>query len=201
MKIYLYPTIRMKNRWIYRTIGEVMDNIGNEYKKMQLFEKMCSVYGEDIKRFIYALTRNDPLASEEIFQNAMVGALEDLYYLRDNDKMKAWLFAIAKAESKRYYAEKQNKNTYEHFLFVETELECYSYLFDFTESIEDKEYIQVLIECLKGAEKQLCVLYYYYGLTLKEIASILDLNYNTVRSMHFRGMAKLRKRLIEFERS
>lgn len=184
---------------MYRTIGEVMVNIRNKYNRIQLFEKICFVYGADIKRFIHALTRNDFLASEEIFQNSMVGALEDLYYLRDNNKMKAWIFAIAKAESKRYYAKKQEKNTHECRKFVETESECNLHLFDFTESIEDKEYIQVLIECLRGAEKQICVLHYYYGLTLKEIALTLDLNYNTIRSMHIRGMAKLRKRLIEFE--
>jgi RNA polymerase sigma-70 factor (ECF subfamily) len=181
--------------------GGVMGDIGNKHKKMQLFEKICAVYGEEIKRFIYALTRNDPFASEEIFQNAMVGALKDLYYLRDSSKMKAWILAIAKAESKRYYAEKQKKNNYEYYMFLETDLNQNAHMYDFTKSIEDRDYIKALIECLKGAEKQLCILYYYYGLTFKEIASILGLNYNTIRSLHFRGIAKLRKKLVEFGRS
>ena len=89
------------------------------------------------KRF-YALTRNDPFASEEIFQNAMVGALKDLYYLRDSSKMKAWILAIAKAESKRYYAEKQKKNNYEYYMFLETDLNQNAHMYDFTKSIEDR---------------------------------------------------------------
>lgn len=115
-----------------------MGDIGNKYKKMKLFEKIYAVYEDEIKRFIYALTRNDPFDSEEIFQNAMVGALKDLYCLRDNSKMKAWIFAIAKAESKRYYAEKQKKNNYEYYMTVETDFIQYAHMYDFTKSIETK---------------------------------------------------------------
>ena len=176
-----------------------MNSIRNEYQKMQLFERVCAIYGNDLQRFIYTLTRNDQFATEEIFQNTMVGALKGLYYLRDNDKMKAWIFAIAKAESKRYYAANRKENTYEYCMIDEEEPAGFAYLFDFTKSIEDREYVQALINCLTGEEQQLCILRYYYDLSLKEIAEILNLNYNTIRSMHFRGMAKMRKKLAAGE--
>jgi RNA polymerase sigma factor (sigma-70 family) len=44
-------------------------------------------------------------------------------------------------------------------------------------------------------EQQLCILHYYYDLPLKEISEILSVNYNTLRSMHMRGIAKLRKQM------
>jgi RNA polymerase sigma factor (sigma-70 family) len=69
------------------------------------------------------------------------------------------------------------------------------YMMDFTKSVEDRECVIDLIHSLSEEEQQLYILHYYYDLPLKEIAEILNVNYNTVRSMHMRGMVKLRKRL------
>lgn len=176
-----------------------MRNIRRVYQRMQLFERICMAYSEDLQKFIYALTRKDQFAMEEIFQNTMVGALKGLPYLRDNKKMRAWIFAIARAEAKRYYAASLSENSYGQDKTIEVKSDRPEHLFDFTKSIEEKEFINALIESLSDEEGQLCVLHYYYDFSLKEISEILNVNYNTIRSMHIRGMGKLRKRLTDGE--
>lgn len=166
-----------------------------EFQKKQLFEKVCMIYSRDLQKFIYTLTRKDLFAMEEIYQNTMLGALLGLDYLRDSSKMKSWIFSIAKAESKRYYAAGKAGNSGDGVIAAEEDPFGFEAMMDFTKSIEDKEYVKDLINGLSDEEQQLYVLHYYYDLPLKEISEILNVNYNTVRSMHMRGMIKMRKQL------
>ncbi len=161
---------------------------------MQVFEQVCLIYESELQRFIFTLTRKDPFAMEEIYQNTMLGALKGLCYLKNTDKMKSWLFSIAKAESKRYYAANKSPD-YDFCRTAEEENAGMEYMVDFTKSIVEKEYVKDLITGLTEEEQQLCILHYYYDLPLKEISEILSVNYNTLRSMHMRGIAKLRKQM------
>jgi len=171
-----------------------MKNIKIEYKNMQIFEKVCLIHSKDLQRFIYTLTRRDRFAMEEIYQNTMLGALKGLNYLRDSSRMKAWIFAIAKAEARRYYAAGKPEN-FDGCTAAEEGTAGLDYMLDFTKSIEDKEYVRDLLLGLSDGEQQLYILHYYYDLQLKEISEILNVNYSTVRSMHTRGMSKMRKQL------
>jgi RNA polymerase sigma-70 factor (ECF subfamily) len=171
-----------------------MSNVTNERQRMQQFEKVCLIHNKELQRFIYMLTRRDRFAMEEIYQNTMLGALKGLEYLRDSSKMKAWIFSIAKAEARRYYASKQSN--FDHDAVAEDESADFVYLLDFTKTVEDKDYLKALITGLTAFEQQLYILHYYYDLPLKEISVILNANYNTVRAMHLRGMAKMRRQLV-----
>lgn len=162
---------------------------------MQVFENVCMIYGRDLQKFIYTLTRKDPFAMEEIYQNTMLGALKGLKYLRDSSKMRSWIFSIARAESKRYYDSDRPENRCECFSSAGEDLFGFLPVIDFTKSVEDKEAVKDLMYSLSEEEQQLFILHYYYDLPLKEISEMMHANYNTVRSMHMRGMSKLRKRL------
>lgn len=174
-----------------------MNSVIKECHRMQQFEKVCIIYNKELQRFIYTLTRKDQFAMEEIYQNTMLGALKGLNYLRDSSKMKSWIFSIAKAESKRYYAANKPAN-YEYGSVAEEDSAGFENLFDFTKSIEDREYVRDLIKGLTALEQQLYILHYYYDLPLKEISEVLNANYNTVRSMHMRGMTKMRKQSEQY---
>jgi len=160
---------------------------------MQVFEKVCVIYGKALKNYIYTLTRNDSYAAEEIYQNTMLGALTGLGCLRDSSKMKSWIFSIAKAESKRYYADRRPGKSKIGSIAAGGDPYLPEHLYDFTKYIEDREYVKTLINCLESGEQQLYILHYYYGLPLKEISEMLNVNYSTVRSMHLRGITKMRK--------
>jgi len=160
---------------------------------MQVFEKACIIYDKALKNFIYTLTRNDPYAADEIYQNTMLGALTGLNCLRDSSKIKSWIFSIAKAESRRYYASRRPEKSADRSIAAGGENCWPEHSYDFTKHIEDREYVKTLINCLESEERQLYILHYYYGLPLKEVSEMLNINYSTVRSMHMRGITKMRK--------
>jgi len=173
----------------------------NKYSlKQKLFEEICNSYSKDLQRFIYALTRKDQSAMEEIFQNTMLEALKGLKNLRENDKMKTWIFSIAKAEAKRYYSKTQN--------IINLEFNCgheYNDIWlkesvhkDFTKIVADRDTIKRLLNMLNVEEQQIYILHYYYDLALKEISELLHINYNTVRSIHVRGLMRI-KRIVQEE--
>jgi RNA polymerase sigma-70 factor (ECF subfamily) len=173
-------------------LGALMDN---REQRMKLFERACTVYSKELQRFIYALTRKDLYAMEEIYQNTMLSAWKGLNHLRDDSKFKSWIFVIAKEEARRYYAACRNDNLFAHKSKVEGNLSCRGRVTDFTKWVEDREAVKTLIDSLEEDEQQLYVLHYFYGLPFKEISGILKLNYSTVRSKHIRGIAKMREKL------
>lgn len=169
------------------------------YPRMQIFERICKNHSEELQKFINTLTNNDHFAMEEVYQNTMLGALKGLDYLRDSGKMKAWIFAIARAESRRYYAANRIRNPDPYGIRTEEEWLKFEHLLDFTKYIDDRECVKSLMKELSEEEQQLYILHYNYDLTLKKISELLNLNYSTIRSMHIRGMSKMRKQLSERE--
>ena len=168
-----------------------MKNAMIEPHKLQMLENLCVINGRELERFIFALTRNDPFATEEIYQNTMLSALKGLRFLRDSKKMKFWVFSIAKAEARRYYAAHAAAGAGR--CTADGEPSGPIHTRDFTESLEARECFLTLLGSLSNDEKRLYILRYYYDIPLKEISSMLDANYNTIRSLHRRGLAKMRR--------
>ena len=165
--------------------------------KYRLFQELCQNYSKDLQKFIFTLTRKDNYDMEEIFQNTMVQALQGLHSLKENEKMKSWLFSIAKTEARRFYS--KNKR-YEQIINVEvSELDWSNDIWDkdFAKVIEDKVFVLSLMNMLNEDEHQIFLLHFVYDMTLKEISDILHMNNSTVRTIHFRGLKKCRKMLEE----
>lgn len=171
----------------------------NENHLSQLFAENCNIYGKELQRFIFTLTRKDRFAMEEIFQNTMVEGLVGLQKLREEEKMKSWLFSIAKAEARRYYQKYQNVYN------METSGKEYEWdkamskveFHDFTKAFVNREMLGSLLRELSDEEQQIYLLYYYYDLPLKEISAVLQINYNTLRSVHVRTLKKLKRIITE----
>lgn len=166
---------------------------------LQLFEETCRLHSHSLQRYIYTLTRKDNYAMEEIFQNTMVAALSGLKNLRENEKMKTWLFTIATYEARRYYSKSKNVIYVEFNDTTEYEKNWMgnSQFEDFTKSIEDREVLKILLDELSQEDQQIYILHYFYDLSLKEISETLNIKYSTVRSIHVRGLIKLKKKWME----
>ena len=165
--------------------------------KYRLFQELCQNYNKDLQKFIYNLTRKDNFAMEEIFQNTMVQALQGFNNLKENEKMKTWLFSIAKTEAKRFYARNGKYEQYENVDISELDWNNEINYKDFTKAIEDKIFVLSFINRLTEEEHQIFILHFVYDITLKEISDILHINNNTVRTILFRGLRKCRKMLEE----
>ncbi len=69
-------------------------------------------------------------------------------------------------------------------------------------ALEEKEQIEYLalgLENLKEKDKLVLTLYYYEGLTLKEIGSILTVSESRVCQLHSRALINLRKALVKLK--
>ena len=69
-------------------------------------------------------------------------------------------------------------------------------------ALEEKEQIEYLalgIENLKEKDKLVLTLYYYEGLTLKEIGNILSVSESRVCQLHSRALINLRKALVKLK--
>ena len=158
------------------------------------FEKIYSEYYAEIRRFIYTIARRDPDITDDISQNTWQNAWRYIGSLRDESSVRSWLYAIARNEAKRYYANR-------HTAFFSTALtldeEEAEELVDepdsaFPDELANSDLLAKLLDRLGPEEQRLILLYYAYEVDLREIAQLSGTNYNTLKSTFRRSMEKLR---------
>lgn len=165
-------------------------NIFKLNKDKKEFEKQVSLIYEDLYKFIYSMIKNSHL-TEDIFQETLMKAYEQFHTIKNIKKFKSWIFTIAKNESlawiKRYSREISSE-------IIPSEL-MESFSEDVPEVLllrqETKQQVKECIKILKPVEQEIMYLRYYYDLTLNEIALILNLNENTVKTKHVRAKKKI----------
>lgn len=153
----------------------------------------CNGY---LKR-VLAVRGADPDTQEEIAQEAIFQGYEKLHKLRDPAKLKPWLGTVAVRLYAREY-ERSRRFVSGHDGRDVTEIieELPSGEPDVLDEIlrnEQKEYLAGLVMKLDQKDSSIILLRYRDGMSLKDIAITLDMNYSTVRSMHTRALAKLRE--------
>ena len=165
------------------------------------FEEIYSEYYAEIRRFIYTIARRDPDITDDISQNTWHNAWSYIGSLRDISAVRSWLYAIARNEAKRYFANR-------HVAFFSSTLtledDNVPDIIDeqdssFPEALADCDLIIKLLGALSEDEQRLILLHFAYDVNLKEIADIGGANYNTVKSTFRRTLEKLRKAANEPE--
>jgi len=167
----------------------------SEKKKLELFEHICHIYREDLQNFIFSLTRKDLSAMEEIYQETMMKAYINLRKLKDESKIKSWVFSIAAKEARRYY---HTNKKYYHYEFGELNEDflLLSDYKDFTENITNQELILQTLNEFPEDIQTIFFQHYYHGLPLAEIARMLNNNENTIRTVHSRTLSRIKDILI-----
>ena len=160
------------------------------------FEQLYREYYAEIHRFIFTVARQDPDITDDISQNTWQNAFSYFDGLRDKSSVRSWLYAIARNEAKRYFA---NRHTafFLNTLTFDGEDESADFVSEkdseFPEAFADNDLLTKLLGALSTDEQRLILLYYAYDVDLKEIAEIGGTNYNTLKSTFRRAMEKLRK--------
>lgn len=158
----------------------------NKSSGVKLFDELMPLIYRELYSFIYAIVRNKNMA-DDVMQNTMTKAFDKINGLRDYDKFKAWIFSIAKREAISAL------KVHEKEAMIEALDDNLDYGYDFTlpEDIilddEIKTYIANIINALPPNYKDVIILRYWSELSFKEIAKILNINYNTAKSRHHRA--------------
>jgi len=164
-------------------------------KRKNHFEEQIAIVYKELYKFIYSIIKNQNLA-EDVLQQTLMKAYEKFDTIQDIKKFKSWIFTIAKNESlsciRKYNREIPSEDIYLELLGGSSE--------DIPEELliksEIKEQVKASIKMLNPVDQEIIYLRYYYDLNFNEIALILNLNENTVKTKHKRAKTKIYTHLI-----
>lgn len=161
----------------------------------EFFEQIYAAYEPEIKRFIYVEARRDAEITADIAQNTWENAFRYLHTLQDKDAVRAWLYTIARNEAKRYFG-RNGVRFFDQALSIHDEEGAAFEPEDetetaFPEALANVDFLVKLMNRLPEDEQQLIMLHYYYGLSLRDMAELYGANYNTLKSITRRAIAKL----------
>lgn len=150
-----------------------------------------------VKLFNYVLKMvGDLMQAQDMVQNIFLKLYQNLESIRNMNSIHFWLFKTARNEIYTYYRSK--KVRVDQFNVLDSgELEIES-LYDLELEYEKKELKEVILaelEKLPVAQKDIFLLKEYGGFSYKEIASILKIEKNLVKSRLFKVRQKLIKRI------
>ena len=171
-------------------------------KDEEFFKEAIVVLYPDIYRFVRSITK-DTYVAQDVAQNTMEKAWKNLHQLRDRSKAKSWVFQIARNESTGVF---RNAKYEESFDEPDGEM-SYERIGglgdDILEILLRKERNSLLVralDMLSPRHKELVKLWALGDLSQKEIAEVLQINYNTARVTLYRGLKELRDIYFALER-
>ena len=133
----------------------------------------------------WAILKNEEDAADAI-QEAIVKGFENLGSLREPKYFKTWIIRILMNTCFQIRKQRQREFTYGDNLPVVPVEETYDKDLGFKE----------LLNMVSDEESLLLTLHYADGFKLSEIAELLDMNVNTVKTQISRARAKIRRGLL-----
>lgn len=176
-----------------------MNNRKNEY--IELENKLYNKYNEIKRYIIFKKVPHDDV--EDVAHDVIVTAGSHLHQLRDPDRFDAWIYTITKNQIAAYWKQKMRRGEKETAYdsgeedlnfqyYIPKVMECPG------EVLGDKDLFE-MIRSFKEPIPYIFELHFFRGYTLKEVAKILGINYNTVKTMENRALKKLKEILTKDE--
>lgn len=146
-----------------------------------------------VKLFNYVIRMvPDRMTGEDIVQTVFLKLFENMNVIKNKSSMIYWLFKTARNEIYGYYRKK--KIRVDQFNALDTDEIDIEYDDDFQLQVEKKEMKEILmsvLETLPTEQKEVFYLKEYGGLSYKEIASMMEIDENLVKSRLFKTKQKL----------
>lgn len=148
----------------------------------------------EIKNDLYKITKVKTTNEEDIqdiVQETMLDAYKYIKKLKDPEKFKAWIIKILINNCNKYYKKKYRDSE----LYDNYDIEFYKENIRYNDDqqlIEDTLDFYEMIKQLKYEERVIIVLYYGEKYTTREIAKILCVNENTIKTRLSRAKEKIR---------
>ena len=152
-------------------------------------EKIYRDYYEKV--FGYILSKiNNPHDAEDIAADVFVKVYAKLDTFDENkSSLSTWIYTVTRNTLTDYY------RTRKVFAEIPEEIEDDASTEDEICNAEALEKLADALEALDKRERDIIILHYYSGKTLKEIAERLDISYTYVKILQNKALGKLRKKL------
>ena len=156
------------------------------------FRRFYEAYSEYAIRTASAITRNREMAKDAV-QETFIRVFRQIERYNPNIPFDPWFYRILTNECMRLLKKDSSYSKFEHPdlenepSLAEESVERLSNLYDVIQSLDDTHRIPLILKYVKGFSE-------------KEIAEILDLNQNTVKSRLFKGRKRLQDQLTSTEK-
>ena len=142
---------------------------------------------------------NDPMRAEDIVQDVFVKLFENLDNIYNKQSVQFWLFTTARNEIFSFYRNTKNKKFITNVLDLEgIEIEETKSLSDEIEQRELNKLILSELDSMNEDFREVFILREYSGLSYKEIASLLKIDEELVKSRLYKARQKLINRVSKF---
>jgi RNA polymerase sigma-70 factor (ECF subfamily) len=157
------------------------------------FEAIVKCYQRDLINFHYRFVGNR-YEAEDLAQETFIKAYLKLSSLNEQEKLKSWLFMIARNTVIDFFRKNKNRDIAMEDIMLENIAGAANT--DYHEHFANLEVSKELDNCidlLVKEDKAIIKLLYYDGFSYKEISKLLNINQNTLKSRLHRA----RKILLE----
>jgi len=163
-----------------------------------ILEKLMIDYGNELVRLAFSYVKDAEIAKDMV-QNTFIKCYKNLDSFRFDAQIKTWLYRITINECKDYLKSWNYKMVHVKSFINET---AKSILPSTEKTVLDKynnEEIKDKIFSLPKVYREVVYLYYYDSLTTEEIANVLDVSVNTVKTRLRRAKQRLESMIKEAE--
>ena len=161
-----------------------------------LLEKIMIDYGNELVRLAFTYVKDTGIAKDMV-QNTFIKCYKNLGSFRFDAQIKTWLYRITINECKDYLKSWNYKKVQVRSFINET---ARSVLPSTEKTVIDKynnEEIKENIFLLPKVYREVIYLYYYESLKTEEIAKVLDISVNTVKTRLRRAKQRLELKIKE----
>lgn len=147
------------------------------------FGDIYEIYYRDMYRFALYMLKNESDACDAVSE-ATLDAFKGIGGLKDDSKIKQWLFAIVSAKCKKKIGDYARAGCdIEDLPEVEAPQDI---------DTADKMAVRQALGELEDLDRHIVVMHVVEGFTTREIAMDLGMNENTVRTRHKRALDRMR---------
>lgn len=165
-----------------------------------IMKEICENYQKRLFHIAFSITRDHYLA-EDVVQETLIKGYKHLHTVEDKEKLGAWLSSIATRTAIDFLRkEKRLKGNVDGYAELEQLNLSHS---QSVEGIAEASFLQAeiagFIQSLAPDQRKLFLLKINDGMKEKEIAEMLNLNPNTVKTRIYRVRKQLKEKLTEFD--
>jgi RNA polymerase sigma-70 factor (ECF subfamily) len=151
------------------------------------FIRVVDLYKKKVVSLCYSYT-HDYQEAEDLSQEAFITIYNSIQNFREECSLSTYIYKITVSRCLDFKRKRSIKNFLTGLISVHKEES-----FD----VDDKNYVRECIQSLSEELKTAVVLYYYVGLSQKEIGEVLNISQKNVEGKIYRAKQKLR---LEFEK-
>ncbi|GGH81262.1 RNA polymerase sigma-70 factor (ECF subfamily) [Pullulanibacillus pueri] len=160
----------------------------------RLIDELMMNYGQDILQLVYSYVNNKAIA-EDVTQEIFIKCYRKLHTFNRKSKIKTWLWRIAINQCKDYLKKWYSKNVYPSDIdFTQYETKDKSVESVIIQQDEDAQLTSAVMK-LPVKYREVIYLFYFEEMPINELAHVIGVNPNTVKTRLRRAKTLLKESL------